>query len=67
MGRTFDQGSGGLVCIDICATFMNCILNFARGEKLEQQRGELPKYLSCQLEKIASDSNINRGVSWSRG
>ena len=30
---------------------MNCILNFAQSEKLEQLRGELPKYVSCQIQR----------------
>jgi hypothetical protein len=30
---------------------MNCILTFAQGEQLEQLRGELLKYVSCQLRE----------------
>lgn len=37
----FDQVGKDLVCIDICVTFMNYILNFAQGELLERLLNEL--------------------------
>jgi hypothetical protein len=58
---TFGQVSGDSVCIDICVTFMNCILNYAQGELPRKARGELQKYLSCQFR----ESRI-RFEFWSR-
>jgi hypothetical protein len=37
----FGQVGKDLVCINICVTFMNCILNFAQSELLGKLRGEL--------------------------